>query len=220
MLRGLIVLLACFTLWGCQQKQAEFIKYRDDGQMKPRVAFLPVIDRSSQQLPWNVSTELTEGMRLQMMHGGNVYLTETGLVRNAFETRSPEEWLTEDLSAYNIFSGDHDFVVVLELTEHGKEPYQRQEVRPVYPAKGEIDSVLKMAVRIKIIDIRQEYPVVVLNQYLHSNHLIPKRRKPVDYQANGWKAERFRDTPVGAAHARLERDVVAQLERYITYHAQ
>ena len=221
MQRIVLFLLTLVTFTGCQREYSEFIKYRDDGHMKPRVALLPIIDHSPQQLPWNVSEEFTLGMRNMLMKEGNLYLTSPVAAQRGFELALEEEWMgNENLEAFRVFSPEHDFVVVMELSDHKSVPYERQKIRPVYPAKGEISSVLMMTLRLKVVDIRQERPKVILNQYIHSYHLVPVKQGDVDYRKVPWQAETYFETPVGRAHARLERDVVAQLERYITYHAQ
>ncbi len=220
MQRFFLFFMATIICTGCSRDYGEFIKYHDDGRMKPRVAFVPVIDRSQQDLPWDVSDELTIGMREKLRLNGQLYLTKPQSIRRAYLTRSAEEWLSGDLEELRIFAPEHDFVVLTELVDHKHELYKRQKIKPVYPAKGEVGSVLMMTAHVRVIDIRQEEPRVVLNQYVHSNHMIPKKRMDLDYRQIPWKATTYLETPVGRAHARLQRDLVAQVEQYVTYHAK
>jgi hypothetical protein len=217
--RMILLFSLLVALSGCQREYGEFIRYYDDGRMKPRVAFLPIIDRSQQELPWRISEELASGIREKLKSAGNVYLTGPELIRRGYETISAEEWVAADLEEFRLFAPDHDFVVLVELLDHAQEAYNGQKVQPVYPISGKAGSVLKITVHLKVIDIRKEVPRTILTQYLHSNHLVPVARVDLDYRQIPWKATTYKETPVGRAHARLERDIVAQLEKYITYHA-
>jgi hypothetical protein len=220
MIRLFFLFVTMLTFTSCQKRYGEFIRYHDDGRMKPRVALLPLIDHSAQDLPWDVSEELTTGMSEKLKRNGDIFLTSPDQVSRGFGTQSSEEWVATELPSYRLFAPDNDFVVQIELLEHRKEPYSGQKVQPVYPSKGTTGAVLMMTLHVKVVDIRNQEPRIVLSQYIHSNHLIPQSRMDFDYRQIPWSTRVYKETPVGRAHARLERDIVEQLEQYITYHVR
>ncbi len=199
---------------GCSRSYNEFIRFRDNGRAKPQVALIPVVDHAQHNVPWNVSEELTAGMRHRLMEQGVVYMSSEHQVRSLSDRTEDADLFGKDLSWARQYS-PHDFVVLVELIDHRKVPYERQKVRPVYPADGEVSSVLMMKARLKVVDIREEMPKVILQQIVHSNHLIPKNRDGLNYHEIPWDDEVYKGTPLGMAHARLERDIVGQLEHYI-----
>ena len=214
------LLFVCLLLCsGCSRQYAEFIKYHDDGRSKPTVTLLPIIDAAGHQLPWDVSEEITEAIRERLMQAGELYLPSTEEVDQLVRQAGSAKKLVQQVGrTTNLVTSD--YVVVMELVDHRKVPYFRQKVKPIYVAEGEISSVLMMMVRLKVLDVRQDKAKVVLQQIVHSNHMIPKNKERSSYSDTKWGSETYLATPMGQAHSRLGRDLSKQIGHYVNYSAR
>lgn len=215
--RYLLLFLLIVTA-GCQRtdKYASFIRYHDDGRAKPVVALVPLLETADHQLPWSVSQELTQGIRDRLSGTGNLYLLPQQVSEQIVATHPDLDFTGDGIDFAKAFT-PAEYVVVAELLEHDDVPYRKQQIRPIYPHDGLVPEVLMMLVRLRVVDVRGDKPRVVLSQLVHSNHMMPKRRKDVDYSEQGYGSKIYRSTPIGMAHTRLERDLATQVEQYIEY---
>ncbi len=206
----LLLAVMCLTFTGCEPHYADCFPYHDNGRPKPVVAVLPMTDCSNAGLCWDVGEELTKGIKDNLVDRGELFLVSDQTIA---------KWQPKGC---NYFGADLNFakgcgraqyVVALELIEHEVIPYKRDEITPLYPChQRSCNSVLLMKVRVRVIDVRCEKPVVVLQEIFPSNHMIPVDRENVDYRECCWGTEAYDRSAFGGAHARLVRDIAQRIE--------
>lgn len=211
----LVAILMCSC--GGTGRRVEFVKYHDNGQPKPAVTVVPVWDRAEHGLAWDVGEELREGILKNLAAQSNVYVPSVNISPNDRRI-DYARWGENDLTFTKNFENS-DFVVLMELVDHQTNPYKRGAVQPIYPADGEVKQVLQLAMKVRVVDVRGSKPHVVLQEIIHSNHMIPpvNRGKVVDYNELTYGVPGYKNTPVGTAHTRLERDAARQVEQYVLY---
>ena len=69
--------------------------------------------------------------------------------------------------------------------------------------------------RLRVFDLRGKEPVVVLQEILHRNHLIPKPSDLKEPCPERWKRMTFIVSPLGLAHAQFTKEAVERIEDYI-----
>ena len=212
MLRTMICFLLIIMSSGCSSRYSSFTRFEDSGKAKPSVAMLPLINSSSIDLPWDISEELTLGIRHSLKKNGKLFLSNSEEIENL--KLSPIDPSVTKLETLKDFS-PREFVVMLELVDHKKIPYERGNIKPVYPADGKIAHVLSLMVRVHVVDIRDKYPRTILHEIVRSNHMIPTTIAHIKAKERVWGENTYNFSPIGLAHARLERDVAARLEDYI-----
>jgi len=122
-----------------------------------------------------------------------------------------------DLSDYERLAGGSDFVVVSELVEHKDIPYRGQKMQSLYTKDGDVDTVLAMKLRVRVVDLRTAQPRIVLQEVVHSNHMVRKHERSVDYRQIGWGSSGYEETAVGVAHRRLAEELAGRIDRYASF---
>ncbi len=211
-----LVLLICLCSLGCSRQYSDFFPYHDDGRLKPVVALIPVIDSSSSGLPWDLSREFTSGIRSRMMRNGSLFLIPQEAVDLCIEPYSKDELLSCNFSYAKLFP-NIEYAMVLELIDHHELPYERGKIKPLYLSHGKDEGavVLQMKMRLKVIDLRQGQPKIILQEIMDSNHMINKEQKEIDYHKFSWGNKMYTATPYGIAHARMVRDIAQRIESMI-----
>lgn len=202
-----------FLLAGCQKdNNTSYTTTSQMQQSKPLVAIAPMVDHSETELGWDLSDEFT-------------YCISTKLLqKNKFRVVDPQKTKTQikkakvhtnpfgnDLSwVKNTFPGD-DFVVFMELIEH------REQLRETDSSKKPEHSHadLNVTLRLRIVDIRKEQPLIVLQEIIQDSHFIPRQLTSYNQQQAPWNSEGFSISPVGIAHASLIKELTARIEDYV-----
>jgi hypothetical protein len=210
---GLLFVLG--ILAGCGPYYVDYFPYHNDGTRKPSVVLLPIIDRSQAGLCWDLKEELTEEFHCRAMSNANLFFVPDETVvkelRQASKER-PIDYFGPDLSFTKFFC-EGDFIVAIELIEHQWIPYLPGKISPLYPIKkGTCDRVLAMKARLKVIDIRDKKPRVVLMEIFNSNHMIARNDERVDYRECCWGSDPYTRTALSITHQRMIRDIVSRLE--------
>ena len=105
--------------------------------------------------------------------------------------------------------------MVAEIIEQDEEKYGVAPVtwEPIWTE--EVGSVLSLALRVRVLDLRKETPKVILQEVLDSDYVIARAYMNCDYSKHPWGTASFAYTPMGIAHNRLIRTVVSRIEAYI-----
>ncbi len=210
-----LILTLCVAFFGCVTKgnHETTTRFHDDGRAKPSVAFIPVFDRSEANVGWSLSEEFTDQLRSRLAKRKNFYLSDP------FEIHE----IVSDLSAENnpfgkktswikkAFHGK-EFVVFTELVEHdihGKIP------RGNFLDKITPSSELTLTMRIRVFDLRGEKPEVILQEFVHQDHSIPRPSNISDPNPEKWKRVTFSVSPLGIAHSQFAKEVAKRIEDYI-----
>jgi hypothetical protein len=208
--------LLAVVLSACARQPSGFIAFHDNGVRKPVVALVPLMDHTDNALSWAVSEEVTESIREYMLRSSELFLIPEESVLSTAQQIDVDTMMGRDISFAKKFAGN-DYVVFLDLVKYDEVPYKRNQIKPIYPAGGDIAKVLTMSVAIRVVDLRREEPRLILQEVLHSNHMIPvgSTFADLDYESFHWGRNGYRLTPVGQAHSRLSRDLALQVEEYI-----
>lgn len=203
-------------LIGCAKSPSAMqgFKYHENAKRKPVVAMLPVISRVTNYLPWDLSEEFTSEIARRIMDRSNIYINSGSFpmgLRKKLEQNDTVILKKEDFAE---LKSQNDFVVLLELIEHDEAPYQSMMADNVL-GNEEIDRTLSMKMRVKVIDIRNEEPKLVLHEMIEVNHLIPRTYASVNYEKVVWGSDAYPATAYGRAHAKLESDLSRQIENYV-----
>jgi hypothetical protein len=198
-------------LASCQKNNESYSTASQVPQAKPLVAIAPVVDHSESDLGWDLSDEFT-------------YCVSTKLIQNKFRVVDPQKTKTQikkakvhtnpfgdDLSwTKTTFPGD-DFVVFMELIEHREQLRDAENNKK--PELSHAD--LNLALRLRIIDLRKEKPLIVLQEIIQDSHFVPRQLTSYNQQQAPWNSEGFSISPIGIAHASLIKELSARIEDYI-----
>jgi hypothetical protein len=203
----------CLTLLsvGCQKNgQQEQAQISNQTQAKPIVAIVPVIDRTTDNdISWNLSDELTSGIRRRLIQKDQFYLLNDQKVRNLTkklnDTHNP--FGTDLAWAKKIFQGN-EFVVFLDLLEHNEIPKSSSNIQ-------DSSADLNMAVRIRILDLRRNNPEIVLQEIISESHHLPKQFTRANFNQVAWGKENYHVSPLGLAHDQLCKEITNRIEDYI-----
>lgn len=160
--RLLLAVLLCFLTLACGgPRYVDYFPYHDDGRPKPQVVLLPVVDCTRKNLPWDLSCEITNGLRDEVRNRGVLFLFSEEQAQE-WLTQSKVDFFTNEETLAKVFCGA-DFIVLTEFLEH--------EYIPYHPPGIEYSSLppqtlLSVKVRLKIIDLHLRYPRVVLQEVI------------------------------------------------------
>ncbi len=191
----------------CSRNSDEVSRYHEDGRAKPVVAVASMIDTTSFDASWSLSEELTSMIVDQVSSTGEIFVKSQDdfpFAENPFSS-GDLSWMKREFQ-------DKEFVVFLELVEHeavpatkGKKNYSPQEV----------STNLNMAVRLRVIDLRQATPKIVLQEMVRDSYFIPKALLPTDYTTAVWGTDEYRKSPMGIAHTQLSQEIANRISDYI-----
>jgi hypothetical protein len=179
----------------------------------PIVSVVPVIDNTKNDYEWNLSDELSSAIYANLSKQDRVILNSSSKVRAksrpALEKHNPFD---RDLSWVKKSFQDEEFIVFIELVEH-EEVLNQSRVRPQDPSTCSAE--LRMAVRVRVIDLRSAEPRVVLQELIHDAHQIHPQFNNVNFYQVPWKDQSFSISPVGLAHTKLTKELSSRIEDYI-----
>ncbi len=210
----IIILLAAAAILcsGCANNYRDTTLYQRSGRTKPIVAVMPVINSSDADTPtWDVALELTEEIRKRIFDSPKLYLLrDGGSVTTAQELNTPDPSGLPKNARENL--GAAEFVVVAELIDQHETSYGLDSNRPFLE---EVGSVLSVAMRIRVIDVRKGEPQVILQEIINQDHMVSRPYLKTDYTKAHWGTEAFDRTPLGLAHSKVVREIVSRVEGYV-----
>ncbi len=205
----------CLALFGCSSNSNydQVTRFHDDGRAKPVVAFIPVFDRSNAQVGWSLSDEFTDQLRGRLHKQNSFYLNTPDEVNQIVANLSAEDnpfstnidWIKDAFDR-------HEFVIFAELVEHDihSKPLKGSFVDKITPS-----SELSLSMRVRVFDLRGSHPEVILQEFIHQDHLIPKPSNLNDPSPEKWKKMTFIVSPMGLAHMQFSKEVIKRVEDYI-----
>lgn len=210
-----IPLLGIAALCGsCVQNCRDTTLYQRTGRQKAIVAVMPIIDHTSEHhFPWDLSREFTDEVRKRVYDSSKVYLLrDGGSLEIAEQLNTPDPKMIPESAIKAL--GAAEFVVVGELIDQKQIPYGLPRCKD-NPSLEEVGAVLSLALRVRVIDIRHEKPKIVLQEVLNHEHVVARAYINTDYSKSAWGTESFERTPMGMAHNRLVRELLARVETYV-----
>lgn len=205
--------LLTFVIVSCTNQQPSgFSQYYEDGRAKPSVAIVPVIDSTSYDLPWSISEELTILLLNHCARKNTLFISNQ---TNTEEIVLPENPFLGDLSWTKKEYPNNEFVVFLELLEHANQPVGKEVKNSAIHATTAKSSHLITTLRIRIVDIRNEKPKVVLQEVLRDSYYVSKTVFPVNYNLTSWGSNQYNETPLASAHEKVVKDLAQRINDYI-----
>jgi hypothetical protein len=199
---------------GCTQKQTnDQATHFSNGEVKPVVAVVPVIDSASDvNITWNLSDELTEDIYSRLLNKEKLYIIGDQKVRSMVKNLgSAHNPFGTDLAWTKTTFAEDEFVVFLELLEHKERPMTSKKTSS--PMDSAIE--LNMSVRVRILDLRKEQPEVILQEIIHDSHYIPRQFTRLNFHQVEWGKETYGISPLGLAHAQLTKEISTRIQDYI-----
>lgn len=202
-----VCLLSGIILSGCCCRNGkgtqEQVRFFEDGRAKPIVVITPVVDITGSDLGWSLSDELTTLVVKGVKGEGTVCVVsgeEYGYTENPF---------AEDISWMKREFEKQEFVAFLELVEHETAPVDGDKEVPFETAMN-----LKVAVRLRLVDVRGE-PKVILQEIVRDTWYIPRTMIPTDYRETVWGTNEYGKSPMGKAHMRLVEEISNRIRDYL-----
>jgi hypothetical protein len=200
-------------LSGCQRSiNSEQSRFYEDGQLKPAIVLIPVIDSSGQELSWSLSEELTEAIAYKLTGRGQLFIVDQSKAKLVFsQLNSSHNPFSSQIDWIKNACTGQDFAIFMELIEHEEVPITtQQDAEP-----SQCPAQLNISLRVRVIDLRSEAPQVILQEILHDRHHIPRPFTKSHFHQVPWGKESFSISPVGLAHAQLVKEVSLRIEEYI-----
>ncbi len=212
-MKKLLLSLGIVSLFcgGCVPNYGDTTLYQTSGRQKPIVAVLPVIDTTTTNtLSWDLSEELTDELRKRVYDSKKIYLLRDGGNQEMAKLLSTPNPKAIPLAAASDL-GAAQFAVVAEIFEQEEEGFG---IMPM-GLRGDAGSVLSVALRVRVLDVRDETPKVILQEVIDTDYVISRAYMNCDYDRFRWGSDAFVNTPMGIAHNRLIRTLVSRIEAYI-----
>lgn len=213
---GFILTFVCLAS-GCSRSSYEdyedVARFHEDGRAKPVVALVPVFDCTDAQLAWSLSEEFTDHIKQRFLKKNSFFLSTPEQVNSSIQRldENNNPFLSDFSWVKNAFQ-NQEFVIFAELVEHD---IHTKELKNNFMDKLTPSSELSMIVRVRVFDLREEEPVIILQEMIHQTHLIPKPTDLMEQSPDKWKKLTFAISPMGLAHAGLCREVTKRIEEYI-----
>ena len=209
-MRRFLPIALSFAAIACSKNGNDLTRFHEDGRAKPVVAVTSVIDATSLDLPWSLSEELTSMIVNAVSSNGSIYVTAK---EDLSVTDIP---FGNDLSWIKREFPDDQFVVFLELAEHDfVAEGQDKPGKPAAPVPFETAMSLRLAIKMRVVDVRAASPKIVLQEMIRDSFFVPKNMVPVDYTVSGWGTNDFMKSPMGLAHAQIVREISSRIADYI-----
>lgn len=192
-------------------RYVDYFPYHDDGTLKPKIALMPILDTSCNELPWDISEEISDGIYYELMNSGEFYVVAPREMGLGWAKRNEIDFFTNDYSYVGDF--DHtDFIVAMEIIERSITPCNSCSLtsRECYP----INQTMTTRIKIKIIDIRYCEPKIVLYEVFKTCYTA----MPAKGYADGeicWRDPGYSKSFCGTAHQRLIQNLTNRLEEVI-----
>lgn len=209
------MLLALITT-ACHQDQTsddQTAFHLEQFKSKPTVTLVPVINSTQAQVEWNLSDELSSEIYYQLSQNKEFSLVAPNKVRATVKKlKENQNPFGVDIQWIKKTFADDQFVVFLELVEH-EEVLRQERNKPTAAENCAAD--LNMSMRIRVFDVRNEEPKVILQELLHDSHFIPRPFTHVNFYQTSWEDDNFTITPMGLAHAQFTKTISSRLKDYI-----
>jgi hypothetical protein len=203
----LLLMGMALFLGGCQDDGSTTALLESKLIQRPIVAITTVIDHSHNHLNWSLSEELSQTVRHFFSKTNRLFLAREDKFPNAGKYLAWCDPFELDLNWIKKAFPDQEFVVFTEIMHHSEIPLSQDG-----------PSQLLVSARLKVIDLRQKTPHVVLQEILEQTHHIPLQftahfKEPSHQVA--WKDPTYDVSPLGIAHETLAREIASRAEDYI-----
>lgn len=185
---------------------------------KPTVAVLPVFDNTKGDYSWNLSDELSSAIFERLSQRGHVVLVDPAQAcAQAKKLTSKDNPFGPDISWMKQTFPKDEFVVFLELVEH-QEILNQNRKNPSDPK--DCTAHLNMCMRVRVVDLREQTPQVVLQELVRDTHFVPRQFTQENFFQVSWGEATFSISPLGLAHAKFTKELADRIDAYVSLTAQ
>lgn len=205
--------LIMLLLAGCSKYSApeEQVLFHDDGSAKPKLAVVKVIDTTTNNLKWDLSTEMTELLVEQLYSTQKFYLTDDfHLIGNAQLKNMELSPYSDDMRWLLEMNSSSEFVLFTEVIDHHIFTPETDSYNPLAHIK-----TLNLSLRVCVLDIRTSNPKVILQETFKHQFSIPFEFGSYEEKGSGLSSKTFALSPLGQAHKKILSEATSQVEDYI-----
>lgn len=207
MLRYLLFVSLTLLTVGCGPRYVDYFPYHDDGTPKPQVALVPVMVPTAIHSSSDLSRELTDKIRYEIMNEGTLFLFSEEEIQQGISGISNFDWFcNNEILAQRFCTAD--FIVLTELVEKPAETSCSLTACPCHSS-----FVLKM--RVKVVDLRPHCPRVVLQEIMKCDYVVPTICEEIDVNDLKWDSAAYQSSQLARAHQRLAANVVRRVQEAI-----
>jgi|GEM_PF-2977512 len=182
---------------------------------RPQIAVIPVANKTTAKLPWDLETEMTDDVLECLMANGTFWVSPFNQFECALEQTKGRDYFGTDLSFANHFS-HNDFLIVAELVEHEMKPYSREAYPDLQVShSAEKHQVLALAIRLRVIDLRHEEPIIVRQEIIDTYKLVSPKGTKVAHDVLADKVPNYGSTPLSKGHKELASVVADKIEEAV-----
>jgi len=215
MRRGAGLLLGLTLIFiGCNKKSDDSTAFLEaKASNRPIVAIVPILDHSRSDLNWNVSQELSQTIRKRLVSKNQLYVVgEDAFASKASRALSSHDPFELETAWVRKTFSPNEFVVFMELIDHSETPLISTEI-PNEPQEAPAE--LTLSVRVRVFDLRDKTPKIVLQEIVQQSHHIPRQFTKANFNQVPWGDETFDVSPLGIAHDMLCKELASRVEDYI-----
>lgn len=212
-MRGFSLLILSLLTIACspQNQYPDYVRESWQTKCKPKLALVPIIDKSGCELPWDVADEITDRTLELLIDSKDVLITPIAQFEQGVNSLPANALTTNNLDFARKFSCV-DFVVLMELVDQEFAAYCPSEVTCQYRIRGELcDEILKQSIRLRIIDVRGDCPRLIAQEIFESNQMIPRAYSGTNYALVPCGSQEYHSTWLACSHQRLARDLSARI---------
>ena len=200
----LAALLLCLS--SCSSKKSDDLTalQSETKIQKPQVALVPLLDTSCHRLNWSVSKEITQGLFETLKEQDHCKITLASKIKHHDPFGADVSWIKKEFS-------NHEFVIFVLLSEHSEKPsYPTQEV-----AISDSPTDLKIAFQLRVFDVREEEPKIILQETIEKTQHIPRPFSCFNFRQVAWGDPLYTFSPMGIVHRELIDEISFHIQDYI-----
>lgn len=206
--------LALLAAAGCknQNEQATLFEQEKNVSLKPIVAVVPIMDRTANNIPWNLSDELTSSIYRRLASDERLYLVNMQKTLAVLKKLGPgNNPFGADLAWIKRAFREDEFVAFLELLEHEEIPVNAQKASSLENCSAELNT----SIRVRVFDLRGKEAKIVLQELIHDTNFIPRQFTQSNFYQVAWGKDGYEISPLGLAHEQLTKEISSRIEDYI-----
>lgn len=179
-------------------------------QQKPILALVPILDRSTHRLPWNVAQSLTTDVLRYLSIKDRLYMVDQEKMVQLFKELQNNtdpidpQWVKKHFKT-------EEFVAFVELSKCKETLLAFHKELPDASCPEE----LYLSAKVRIFDLRGSAPRLVLSELVNHSENIPKEFNRINRSSKAFEQENFRATPHGVAYDHFAKEIAERIEDYV-----
>ncbi len=183
---------------------------------KPVVSIVPMIDNTKGNYEWNIADELSCSLNERLSRLNHLQLVDVKQIRARIdELGGTSHPFSTDTSWLKKAFTKEDFIAFFELVKH-EEVLEQTRKKSLDPSL--CNAHLDLSVRVRVFDLRNDEPKVILQELIHDSHFIPRQFTQENFYQVPWGNESYSISPMGIAHEEFIKELAKRIDEYILMH--